>query len=67
MIRSTPASAQVVVNGEAWPLGGTTKQVPAGKYTVRVSADGCDAQTVIVTVEEGQTARKAVTLTCQQP
>jgi hypothetical protein len=41
--------------------------MPAGTYTVRVSADGCETQTVTVTVDAGQTTRKAVTLTCQQP
>ena len=67
LVRTTPASAQVSVNGEAWPLGGATRQLPIGNYTVRVSADGCETQTVTVTVEAGQTIRRAVTLTCQQP
>ncbi len=67
LIRTTPASAQVVVNGEAWPLGGATRQMREGSYTVRVSADGCEPQTVTVSVQAGQTTRRAVTLTCQQP
>jgi predicted Ser/Thr protein kinase len=67
LIRTTPASAQVFVNGDAWPLGGATRQLPGGSYTVRATADGCDPQTATVTVEPGKTTRHAVTLTCHQP
>ena len=67
LIRTTPASAQVSVDGEVWPLGGATRQVPSGSHTVRVSADACETQTVTVTVQPGLTTRQAVTLTCQQP
>jgi predicted Ser/Thr protein kinase len=67
LIRTTPASAQVFVNDETWPLGGATRRLPAGSYTVRATADGCDPQTATVTVESGKTTRHAVTLTCHQP
>ncbi|MGA2382495.1 MAG: protein kinase [Gemmatimonadales bacterium] len=67
LIRTTPASAQVVVNGDAWRLGGETRHVPVGSYTVSVSAEGCETKTATVTVEPGKMTRDPVTLTCQQP
>jgi serine/threonine-protein kinase len=67
LIRATPSTASVVVNGEAWGLGGGQRSVPAGTYAVRVSADGCESVTRTVTVEPGGAARLPVILTCQAP
>lgn len=67
LIRATPSTAQVVVNGEAWGLGGGQRTVRAGTYSVRVSADGCEAVTRSITVEPGGSARLPVILTCQTP
>jgi len=67
LIRATPSTAQVVVDGETWGLGGGQRTVRAGTYSVRVSADGCEAVTRSVTVEPGGSARLPVILTCQTP
>jgi len=67
LIRATPSNAQVVVNGVTWPLGGDQRTVPAGTYTVRVSADGCEGVTRSITVDPGGSARLPVILTCQTP
>jgi hypothetical protein len=56
-----------VVNGETWGLGGGQRTVRIGTYSVRVSADGCEAVTRSVTVEAGGSARLPVILVCQTP
>jgi serine/threonine-protein kinase len=67
LIRATPATASVLVNGESWGLGGGQRTVRSGTYTVRVSADGCETVTRTVTVEAGGQARLPVILSCQTP
>jgi len=67
LIRATPSTAQVIVNGETWGLGGGQRTVRAGTYSVRVSADGCEPVTRSVTVDPGGAARLPVILTCQAP
>jgi serine/threonine-protein kinase len=65
LIRTTPANAQVVVDGTTWGLGGGTRPLPAGSHTVQVTADGCQTFTQTVSVQAGQTTRLPVNLSCQ--
>lgn len=66
-IRATPSTAQVVVDGETWPLGGGRRTVRAGPHSVRVSADGCEPYSTTTTVESGGTHNLPVRLVCQAP
>jgi len=67
LIRATPSTAQVVVDGVPWPLGGAQRTVRLGAHSVRVSADGCETVNTTVTVEAGVDARLPVRLVCQAP